>query len=60
MEASELVIAEKVKSCDELLALAETGKQAGQNYLAEFMFSRNERNLHEFVTKTWTMQSAKK
>lgn len=59
MEASELVIAEKVKSYDELLALAETRKQAGQNDLAEFMFSRNERNLHELVTKTWAMQSAK-
>ena len=47
------------KSYTELPAIAEERRTAGQMAIAEFVFKRNEKILHELVTKTWQMESAK-
>ena len=48
-----------IKSYTELPAIAEERRTAGQMAIAEFVFKRNEKILHELVTKTWQMESAK-
>ena len=48
-----------IGSCTELLAIAEEQRTAGQMDIAEFLFKRNEKILHELVTKTWQIKSAK-
>ena len=47
------------KSYTELPAIAEERRTVGQMAIAEFVFKRNEKILHELVTKTWQMESAK-
>jgi len=39
------------------LALAERRRDAGQEDLANFVFSRNEKHLKELVKKTWAMHT---
>ena len=59
LDVSEQIKRENVKTYTQLLALAETRREAGQTDLANFVFSRSGKSLEELVTKTWSMDSAR-
>ena len=48
----------EIKSYTELLATAQKRKLEGENNIAEFVLSHNEKNIRELVTKTRLMKSA--
>jgi len=59
LDLSEFIRERGIKSYTELLAIAEERRTAGQMDIAEFVFKRSEKILHELITKTWQMESAK-
>ena len=59
LNVADLIKKEKVKNYTDLLAKAETRREAGEDDLANFVFSRSEKILNELVRKTWAMSSAK-
>ena len=59
INAAEMIKNENINNYTELLALAETRREAGQNDLAEYVFSKIEKHLHELVKKTWAMHTAR-
>ena len=59
INAADMIKNESIKNYTELLALAETRREAGQNDLAEYVFSKTEKHLHELVKKTWAMHTAR-
>ena len=55
LDLVELIRESGIKSCTELLAIAEESRTAAQMNITTFAFRRNEKILHELVTKTWQM-----
>jgi len=58
LNVADLVELEKIKNYTALLALANKRREAGQEDLANFVFSKTEKHLNELVKKTWAMHSA--
>ena len=59
LNLAEFICERGIRSYNELLAIAEDWRTAGQMDIAEFVFKRNEKALRELVTKTCQMESAK-
>ena len=55
LDLVEFIRERRIKSCTELLAIAEEWRTAAQMNITAFVFRRNEKILHELVTKTWQM-----
>ena len=59
LNLAEFIRERGIRSYNELLAIAEDWRTAGQMDIAEFVFKRNEKALRELVTRTCQMESAK-
>ena len=48
----------EIKTYTEILAIAESRRNEGQDDLAEFIFLRSEKHLRELLSKAWLMKDA--
>ena len=58
LEVSDFIVANGIRNKTELFAIAEKRKKEGECDLAMFLFSRNEKNLSEIISKSWFLKNA--
>ena len=58
LQVGDMIVQNKIRSKTELYAMAESRKREGENDLANFLFSRQEKTISEVITKSWFLKSA--
>ena len=57
-EVANFIRQEEIETYTEILAIAESRRDEGQDDLAEFIFLRSEMHLRELLSKVWLMMDA--